>query len=180
MQSVRVEEAIPPEWAACASHRGSTMRNMLAVLALVVACTGGSDKSSPPPRPESTLTGTRPRAMRNCPSGVLSSVTTVTPVDDGVELTITSADERARSEIVLRARLQERMFDPWSILPADSGFHGGPGTKGFCPIIHANTIVSAQKTVDGVRIHVQARRPGDIKLLQQATGERVRALLPSS
>jgi hypothetical protein len=160
------------------------MRNMrctkVAAIVVLAACSKEHDTSSPPPKPESTLIGKGPFAMHNCPSGVLSSVTTSKPVADGVELTITSADERARSEIFARARFQEIIGDPWRFLPAHSGVHGGSGTMGYCPIIHANTLVSYERIADGVRVHVKARKASDILALQQATDARVRALLPSS
>ena len=106
-----------------------------------------------------------------------SAITKATPVADGVDVTITSRDVAAQTEIRARAALHASMND-WSmaVFPQHSGFHGGPGNIGYCPIIHADTLVSSEPIADGVRIHVKARNERDVRSLQTATDARVRAL----
>jgi hypothetical protein len=93
-----------------------------------------------------------------------------------VDLTITSTEPAARRQIVKLAEFHSRERDPIPFMPEHSGLHGGPGTIGYCPIIHAGTIVTYKQIADGVRIHVATRRPDEVPLLQRATETRVRAL----
>lgn len=159
--------------------RGFTLGSIL----LVVTACSRSDEPKPRERlvPKSTLTGTLPKHMRNCPSGVTTAETVSSATVDGVDLTITSKDAAARQDILERAQLQARQPDPFWFFPEHSGLHGGPGTLGRCPIIHANTNVTYVELADGVRIHVAARDPSAVAQLQQATEARMHALVrPSS
>lgn len=114
--------------------------------------------------------------MRNCPSAVAFATTVATPTFDGINLTITSTNPDARSQIIKLAERQSGQRDTLPFMPAHSGLHGGPGTIGHCPIIHAGTTVSYTQIPDGVRIHVMAHAPGEVQLLQRATEARVDAL----
>ncbi len=118
--------------------------------------------------------------MRNCPSAVRSAKTTATRTPDGIDLTITSDDPSARADIVTLAQLQRDQRAPIWFVPAHSGMHGGPGSLGRCPVIHADTTVTYQPLANGVLIHVAARSRGRVAALQQATEARVRALSPPS
>jgi hypothetical protein len=158
------------------------MRAALLTCVVVVACT---TKSEPPREhrlvPKAALTGTTPRNMQWCPSAIPNAKTVATPTDDGVDVSITSDDPAARERIVMLAEMHSRQGDPLRAFPQHSGLHGGPGSIGRCPIIHASTNVTYQETPDGVRIHVAAREPRDVLRLQRATQARVQALsLPAS
>lgn len=132
-------------------------------------------------RPTSTLTGTQPKGMRNCPSAVPSAKTTAIQTDKGVDILITSPEADARKHILALAELQSSQREPNPYLPGHNGMHGGPGTIGRCPIIHANTTVTMTPIPDGVRMHVRANAKEDVARLQQATEKRVRTFqLPPS
>jgi hypothetical protein len=151
-----------------------------ALLAAAVGCKSDRDSHSRM-RPRSELTGQLPLHMQNCPSAVPSARTVATPTDHGVDLTIMSDDSAARSQILALARLQSIQRDPYAFAPAHTGMHGGPGTLGRCPIIHANTIVRYEATADGVIVHVIARDAAQVAALQRATDARVRTFAtPSS
>jgi hypothetical protein len=149
---------------------------------LALACSNGTDTGSHrQPQPESTLSGTRPLRMRNCPSAVPGATTSAHPTSDGVDLRITARDPQARERILMLAQLQSGQGDPLAIIPAHSGLHGGPGTQGFCPIIHANTKVTFDELDEGVVVHVRAGSPDQVSQLQRATQARVHELaMPSS
>ncbi|HEX5060476.1 MAG TPA: hypothetical protein VFV99_14010 [Kofleriaceae bacterium] len=126
------------------------------------------------------LSGRIPRQMRNCPSGVPSAKTVATPTADGVNLTITSDNPAARRRIVALAQMHATWGEPIWAMPYHTGMHGGPGTIGLCPIIHAKTIVTQREIPEGVLIHVRSEIPGMESRLQELTKLRVNALEPPS
>lgn len=155
-----------------------TSLKLAAIMILAGACSRENTEGKPPPevQPEAALTGLRQQHMRNCPSAVPSATTTVTPTADGVSLTIISKDPDARRQILWRTIFQSMLGDPIPFLPAHSGLHGGPGTIGYCPIIHAGTTVTYNEIPEGVVVHVATNRPGEVQMLQRATENRARAL----
>lgn len=106
----------------------------------------------------------------------MNARTTATPTPDGVDVTITSSDPAALSQIAARAQMHVALGNPLSAFPPHTGMHSGPGKLGYCPIIHAETIVTSERLNDGVRLHVQAINSAAVPDLQQATRERVQAI----
>jgi TusA-related sulfurtransferase len=159
------------------------MKVVLAML-LVAACArdeNNNQSGSPSePAPAATLTGKLPRKMRNCPSAVPGTTTRAIDTSKGVDLEVTNDDPAARREIVARAELQSTQTGPRWFMPAHSGMHGGPGTIGHCPVMHANTDVTYDQMAGGVRIHILARDKVQIPVLQQAVHARTQALAPQS
>ena len=154
---------------------------MKVMLALLVAACIPDDNSAPgDPQPSATLTGKLPRRMHNCPSAVPGTKTRATPRDFGVDLEITSDDPAAVREIVARAELHRSFHSSYWFMPAHSGMHGGSGSIGHCPVIHANTDITYNGMGNGVRIHILARDKAQISVLQQAVQARTRALAPQS
>jgi hypothetical protein len=149
-----------------------------ALFLVVMACTSNNDRneSQAQNRPRAMLTGNRPQRMRNCPSSVASATTTAVETVSGVDLVITSPDPGDRAELASRARRQATLGNPRWFMPPHTGMHGGPGAQGFCPVIHANTMVTWEPIPEGVRIHVAARGADQVTELQRATEARVRAL----
>jgi hypothetical protein len=158
------------------------MRTAVLLLVLTACSTRESTESHVQNRPRAMLTGTRPQHMRNCPSAVPSSVTTVTETVSGVDLVITAPDPDARAQLASLARTQATLGNPRWFFPQHSGMHGGPGVQGFCPIIHASTNVTWEPIPEGVRIHIAARGTENVTALQRATEARVRAMkmMPAS
>lgn len=153
------------------------MTARLAVFLALAACASDRDQSSEnPPTPTSTLTGKMPQHMRNCPSAVISAETRTAPTQDGVDVIVTSSRMGAREEILQRARRAAALNEPFPFVGEHTGHHGGPGSIGFCPIIHADTRVWVEQIPEGARIHVAARAPENVGALQRATDARVRAL----
>jgi hypothetical protein len=156
------------------------MKARSAVLLILAACSPDTATDTAP-KPASTLTGKTPDHMRNCPSSVVSASTRASPTQDGVDIFVTSTQVGARDEILARAERQGALRGPFPFVREHTGHHGGPGNIGFCPIIHAGTMLSIEPIADGVRIHVAARDPADVPALRRATDERVRAIArPSS
>jgi hypothetical protein len=144
------------------------MTRILAVV-LITACSRTPAPSQP------SQAGERERGMLNCPSAVATATTEVIPTDMGVDLVITAPSSDAQAEIVARAERQVRMGDP-SGLPEHSGMHGGPGTIGYCPVIHDATSVKMSQRPGGVTIQVRALVPDRVKALQEETQARVTRL----
>jgi len=148
---------------------------------LFVACqTDRTDERRQPNALEPQLSGTVPKRMRNCPSAVSTANTIATPTADGVDVTITSNDPVARRKIIDLTRLHATFAEPIWGMPPHTGMHGGPGTLGFCPILHVKTIVTHTERSDGVRIHVRAIDPSMVSRLQEVTTLRVHAFAPPS
>lgn len=153
-----------------------SMKLALFTLVAVAACSGDPADEDTETSPTDRLTGERPAHMRNCPSAVTGATTRATPTTDGVDVEITALDPAASKRIAELARLHAEMPAQLLFAPYHSGWHGGPGTIGFCPIIHEGTTISAQAVANGARVHVSARSPYAIKMLQAETQKRIRAL----
>ena len=159
------------------------MKSASIALLLFAAAACKSDRDTQPRShadPRADLTGKTPLHMRNCPSAVPTAKTVATPTSTGIDVAITSEDPLARTKIFALAAIQADEGGTDLFAREHSGRHGGPGTIGHCPIIHANTQVTYEPNPDGVTLHVMARAPGDVARLQQATEARVAALIPPS
>jgi hypothetical protein len=152
------------------------MKLALFTLVVLAACSDRPADEDTETSPSGQLTGERPAHMRNCPSAVTGATTRATPTPDGVDVEITAPDPTAAKRIAELARLQASLTGPLLFPPYHSARHGGPGTIGYCPIIHQGTTVSAQALDNGARIHVAARSPYAIKMLQVETQKRIRSL----
>ena len=148
---------------------------------LLAACTTQQpiDKDAPPP--SAMLSGHLQRHMANCPSAVPTAETQPIRTRRGIDLAITSNDPFAQRAIIAATDVQVRLRERrWFMLP-HTGLHGGPGTVGHCPVIHANTWINYEPFARGVLIHVIARDPKQVQGLQQATLSRIEDLqVPST
>jgi len=132
----------------------------------------------PPPLLPSSPQGNLERGMRNCPSALVGARTRIVETKDGVDLVITASDPVVRRQIVDLAIVHAHLGHPNSSEIAHSGMHGGPGTIGYCPIIHVGTTVTFRRRSDGAVIHVHALVPKTVPQIQKAIADRV-ALLPT-
>jgi hypothetical protein len=155
------------------------------ILALLLVAACSSDTSPPPPpaapKPESLLTGRREHGMRHCPSSVPGSMTRSVATKDGVDVFVTAGDPAAQRQILALAQTHTRIANP-SGLPTHDGNHNGPGTIGYCPIIHANTLVTVDDAPGGAVIHVTTADKTQREALRKATADRVAQLnlIPTS
>ena len=146
------------------------------LLMLLVACTSQDQPDQDAPPAAAVLSGRLQRHMANCPSAVPTAETQPIRTRRGIDLAITSRDPVAQRAIVAAADVQVRLRERrWFMLP-HTGLHGGPGTVGHCPVIHANTWVNAEPIAGGVLIHVIARDPKAVQNLQSATLSRIEDL----
>jgi hypothetical protein len=150
------------------------MKRFLHVIPLLLAACASTPAASTP----TTLsqTGEREHAMANCPNAVAGARTSLSMIEDGVEMLITAETSEARHEIELRADKHLRMGDPAGQAPEHTGLHGGPGWMGHCPIIHDATTVSVRRIPNGVVVRVRALIPDAVKTLQEETRSRVAGL----
>ncbi|HEY6034459.1 MAG TPA: hypothetical protein VIV58_09380 [Kofleriaceae bacterium] len=151
--------------------------SLAAIMMCVVGC---SSKSEPPPPAKappvtSALDGKRAHGMLNCPSGVEGSATKMKMTAADVVLTITAPEVNAQHKIVTLAHAQERAGNPHGGL-INNGEHGGPGSSGFCPIIHADTVISVEEISGGVIVHVRPSDPAQLQALGTAIAARVDAI----
>jgi hypothetical protein len=122
------------------------------------------------------LTGAKEKSMGRCPSAIDGAVTRFTPTADGGDLTITSSSNDAVLDIQIIANLHRGMKQPDESKGLHSGNHAGPGTIGYCPIVHKDTKVTVEKIAQGVRVHVAATQADHVAALQKMIMERVDAL----
>lgn len=115
--------------------------------------------------------------MMNCPSAVEGAQTRVVRTPAGVDVFVTAAEPEAEREIRKLAEYHARMdrFTDW---PEHSGFHGGPGTLGHCPIIHDRTRITHSLIAGGAALHVTALHPEHVASVQHQTEQRL-ARLPT-
>jgi hypothetical protein len=140
---------------------------------MLAAC---SPRSAPlPPQQPWQMTGGLEHAMMNCPSAVEGARTRLVRTPDGIDVIVTSADADARVEIRRLADYHARM-DTLTERPEHSGFHGGPGTFGHCPIIHDRTRITISQVPDGVVLHVIALTSDDVAPVQEQTAQRLSSL----
>ena len=157
------------------------MTTVTSSLAAVVLCLVACSKTEPPPPPAkappiaSALDGKREHGMLNCPSGVEGASTQMQMSPTDVMLTITAADVSAQRKIVTLAHAQERAGNPHGGL-INNGQHGGPGSSGFCPIVHADTAVTVEEVTGGVIVHVRPTDPAQLEALRTSIAARVKAL----
>jgi hypothetical protein len=123
-------------------------------------------------------TGKKEHGMMNCPSDVDGARTTMARTPGGVDLTVTADADDARQLVVMLARVHAAMAEANPEKSEHSGQHGGPGTIGYCPVIHHRTVVTFDEVPHGVTIHVVARSSDDVSNVQLQTAQRL-ALLPA-
>jgi hypothetical protein len=157
----------------------TTVTSSLVAIALGLVACSKTEPPPPPPAPASpvasALDGKREHGMLNCPSGVEGSTTQLQMSPTDVMLTITAADVSARRKIVTLAHVQERAGNPHGGL-IDNGQHGGPGSSGFCPIVHADTAVTVEEVRGGVIVHIRPNDPAKLEALKTSIAARVKAL----
>lgn len=151
--------------------------SLAAVVLLVVGC---ASKTEPPPPAKappltSALDGKRAHGMLNCPSGVEGSTTKMQMAATDVVLTITAPEVNAQHKIATLAHAHERTGNPHGGL-INNGEHGGPGSSGFCPIIHADTVISVEDVSGGVIVHVRPTDPAQLQALGTAIAARIDAI----
>jgi hypothetical protein len=119
------------------------------------------------------MTGAMEHGMMNCPSAVEGANTRLRMTANGVDVMVTSSDPRARAEIVALASYHAGFDGELTGWPEHSGFHGGPGTFGHCPIIHDRTTIALSPLTDGVTLHVMTALPEHVKAVQDQTAQRL-------
>jgi hypothetical protein len=146
------------------------MRYLL--LSFVLAACGSTPSHPAPPPPQGQLE----HDMRNCPSALAGAATRVTNTADGVDLEITATEPDIQRQIIDLASLHERMGPPRDSGIEHTGKHGGPGSIGHCPIVHAGTTVTFERLAGGAVIHVVAMAPSDVLHVQTTVADRVARL----
>jgi hypothetical protein len=153
------------------------MKKMIMLACVLAACSSRPAPQPEAPRQPSQRTGGLEHGMMNCPSAVEGARTRLRMTPDGVDVIVTAGDPGAQVEIVKLADFHARQ-DRFSEWPEHTGFHGGPGTIGHCPIVHDGTRVSLSPMLRGVVVHVTALTPDRVKAVQNETTERL-ASMPS-
>jgi hypothetical protein len=150
------------------------MMKSLFACSVIATCASPQAPPHAPPQPRQ-MTGEMEHAMMNCPSAVEGAQTRVVQTPGGVDVIVTSAEAAAQVEIRALADYHARMdrFTDW---PSHSGFHGGPGTSGHCPIIHDRTRITLSPVPDGVTLHVRAMSPDHVASVQEQTAQRLATL----
>lgn len=129
--------------------------------------------ATPAAMPAAQGQGALEHAMRNCPTAVPGAVTRAVNTPYGVDLTITATELASQRRIVELAGIHERMGDPDGSAIRHTGLHGGPGTLGYCPVIHDATTVTFTRLRKGVVLHLRALLPADVARVQAIVADRL-------
>ncbi|GEM_PF-2787289 len=127
------------------------------------------------PPPSESQTGGREHNMANCPNALRGANSSLGMTSDGVDVTITSLIPEVVTEIRSLAERHTRLGGP-SDAPRHTGFHGGPGSEGYCPIIHTNTVVTFDALPEGAVIHIRAMDSRQIPQVQREVRDRLAAM----
>jgi TusA-related sulfurtransferase len=127
------------------------------------------------PAPRTDMSGAKERGMAHCPSTVPGATTKAEALPDGVQLTVTGSDPATVVEI--RDRAHHQAFA--ALHPGHkphTGKGGGPGDIGYCPVVVVDSEVTATDLVDGAKITVKPKDPGNVGEIQKMTKERIEGL----
>jgi hypothetical protein len=131
---------------------------------------------TPPPPPLVAPRGEQEHAMRNCPTALAGVSTTLTNTAVGVDLQITTTDPAVRRRIIELARMHGHLGGADGSAPEHTGLHGGPGSIGHCPVIHADTNVTFTPLANGAVIHISAIVAEDVATVQATVADRLARL----
>lgn len=151
----------------------------LALLVAVSGCmqSGASANSAAEAKKaeNENMSGDKQRAMNNCPSDVAGAKTEIVDLPDRVELLITAAAPDAVTQIRMLAREQAKIVENIGDVQ-HTGTGTGRGTRGYCPIVHAETPAVVEDIEGGARVIMRPRRTEQIGELRNETRSRVEAL----
>jgi TusA-related sulfurtransferase len=135
--------------------------------------------SAPPPVASPARAAAPSSRLAQCPNAVPGATTALRDIDQGIELTVTAADDAAIGDIRARAAaLVVSAKDPALQEKHGSGSGGGGGGGsgggggGRCPVVMKRTSVEARDTTGGSVITVLARRSETVDWLRRETHER--------
>jgi hypothetical protein len=159
------------------------LRFGLLLITTAVACQAGSSsepafEAGPAPAEPvaANLSGLRPHQGANCPASLPGANTAITMTPTGVDVSVTSGDPATARRIVELARFHARGATAEASYPHDMQ-HGGPGRRGYCPIlVNELTVVTTTTKPGGVTVHVNARSPSDVREVQDLIRERAARL----
>jgi hypothetical protein len=117
--------------------------------------------------------------MAHCPNAVAGAQTSIENTKDGVEMTVTSSDPKAASEIRARAKYMSQVSSagaPWTT--PDGKGHGG-GEHGHCPVVIRGAKVGVKDVQGGVKVSLQPRDPSKLASLQKTVTDRHASLRPA-
>jgi hypothetical protein len=147
------------------------MSNLLRSIPLL-ALLGCASSAPPTSSPTSMQRGQLEHSMANCPAGVHGALTRLADAPDGVVLTFTALSAQSQQRIRELADLHGRLGDVHGDLPQRTGYHGGLGQVGYCPIIHRGTSIEVTSAPGGARVYVRAADPSRVASLRKETLDR--------
>jgi hypothetical protein len=133
---------------------------------------------TPPATPTATKSTTTAgaRHMANCPSSVAGASTAVSDIEGGVLVTVTAQGDGPAADIRSRAKhLAEVAIKNPTEIKHDGEGDGGGGL-GNCPVVLADTTVTAEDVPGGSKITVKPTKPEDLAKLKQVARERASKL----
>lgn len=107
------------------------------------------------PPPSESQTGGREHNMANCPNALRGANSSLGMTSDGVDVTITLPSPRSSPRSGRSRERHTRLGGP-SDAPRHTGFHGGPGSEGYRPTTHTNTVVTFDALPEGAVIHIRS------------------------
>ena len=156
----------------------------VAVLALAAALALPACRSKPAPpteEPMASASGKPPdpldEKLRHCPLTVDGARAVIVDTGEGVEITVTAAQDGAVQEVRRRLKHLEEFTRKAG---KDTGVpHGGGAGGGFmrnCPVVTKDTMVTGVDVERGVKISIQPRRAEDLAEIRAEVRRRYDAL----
>jgi TusA-related sulfurtransferase len=170
----------------------STVLLLALPLTLLAGCDGCNQKSSAGPTPPGSVassSATPPESasappaassatlapsgkMAHCPNAVNGAKTAIKDIPSGVELTITSTDAAAVSDIRARIHaLMEAQKNQGTNVKHTGNGEGG-GLLGRCPVVLKDTVVAAADVDDGSKVTITINDPQEVDWLRRETRDR--------
>jgi hypothetical protein len=113
------------------------------------------------------------RKMEHCPSSVPGATTKIEDAADGVVVVITGADDAAAAAIREDAKhlVAVSVKNPTEI--KHSGEGEGGGGLGNCPVVLADTTITAEDVPGGAKVTVKPAKAEDLAKLKQLANDRL-------
>jgi TusA-related sulfurtransferase len=162
-------------------------------LTLLAGCDTCNEKSTSTPTPPASVASTPPATsasaapsatpsasaplapsgkMAHCPNAVAGAKTAIKDVPGGVELTITSSDPPAVSDVRARiAALIDAQKNQGNNIKHTGNGEGG-GLLGRCPIVLKETTIAADAVEGGSKVTVTIKDPQEVDWLRRETRDR--------
>lgn len=113
-----------------------------------------------------------PGNMAHCPTAVSGATVAIKDVDGGVEIVVSSKDDKTKKDVSTRTRALLDAAKAQDPTKQHTGSGGGRGVFGHCTIVVHNTKLEAVDVPDGTKITIKPNDPKELDWLRREVRER--------